>query len=95
MYGTVALGATGAAVTLASGPLYAQFGAASFWAMAGLCLLALPLTAGMRLSEVEKGSVTMYDAYPTPGVSAVCSEPSSRRVAPRLASGCSRPAHPC
>lgn len=33
---------------LAAGPLYAAAGGAGFWAMAGLCLLALPLTLGLR-----------------------------------------------
>ena len=47
-YATVAMGATMAAVTLVSGPLYEHLGAAAFWAMAGLCLLALPLARGIR-----------------------------------------------
>ena len=42
-YGIVAMGVTSAASTLASGPLYARFGAASFWLMAVLCALALPV----------------------------------------------------
>ncbi len=44
-YNTVAMGAAAAAVTLASGPLYATFGAGSFWFMAALCALALPAAA--------------------------------------------------
>ena len=47
-YATIAMGATYAVVTLASGPLYERFGAASFWLMAFMCLLALPLTRGIR-----------------------------------------------
>lgn len=47
-YGTVAMGATSAVVTLASGPLYGAFGAASFWAMAVMCAAALPLASGIR-----------------------------------------------
>ncbi len=47
-YSTVAMGATMAAVTLASGPLYEHLGAAAFWAMTGLCLLALPLARGIH-----------------------------------------------
>jgi PPP family 3-phenylpropionic acid transporter len=39
---------TTALLTLAAGALYARFGAAAFFAMAGLCALALPLTAGLR-----------------------------------------------
>ncbi len=48
-YGTVAMGATAAAVTLVSGPLYEQFGPAAFWAMAALCGAALPLASGIRM----------------------------------------------
>ena len=50
-YATVAMGATGAAVTLAAGPLYGHFGAASFWAMAAMCVLAIPAASGIRLSS--------------------------------------------
>ena len=48
LYGTVAMGAAGAAVTLASGPLYGRLGAGAFWFMAGLCALALPTSAWLR-----------------------------------------------
>ena len=48
VYGTVAMGVAGATVTLASGPLYARLGAGSFWFMAGLCALALPVSAWLR-----------------------------------------------
>jgi PPP family 3-phenylpropionic acid transporter len=47
-YGTVAMGATTVLVTLASGPMYAQFGAKSYWVMAGMCALALPVASGLR-----------------------------------------------
>lgn len=47
LYGTVGIGAATALLTLASGPLYAQFGAQGFWAMAGLCAIALPLARGL------------------------------------------------
>ncbi len=56
-YATVALGAASAAFTLASGPLYAHLGAGAFWAMAALCLLALPLARGIRLPGPEYGAV--------------------------------------
>jgi PPP family 3-phenylpropionic acid transporter len=46
-YATVAFGATSAVVTLASGPLYGNFGAAAFWAMAAMCALALPVARGI------------------------------------------------
>ncbi len=47
-YATVAVGAASAAITLASGPLYAHLGAGAFWGMAALCLLALALARGIR-----------------------------------------------
>ncbi len=50
-YGTVALGATSAAVTLASGPLYDRLGPAAFWAMAALCAAAVPLARGLRVPK--------------------------------------------
>ena len=56
-YGTVALGATSAAVTLAAGPLYGHFGAAAFWAMAAMCAIALPLARGVRESAAPACSV--------------------------------------
>ena len=43
-YGTVAMGAASAVVSLLSGPLYGAVGAGGFWAMAMLCAGALPLT---------------------------------------------------
>lgn len=48
LYGSVGLGLAGATVTLASGGLYARFGAQAFWAMAVLSLAALPLAPGLR-----------------------------------------------
>ena len=50
-YATVAMGASYAAVTLATGPLYQRFGASSFWAMASLCLLAVPLAWRLRVPD--------------------------------------------
>ena len=47
-YATVAMGAMSTLVTLASGPLYGRYGAASFWSMAALCGLALPVAIGIR-----------------------------------------------
>jgi MFS transporter, PPP family, 3-phenylpropionic acid transporter len=48
IYGTLFLAT--ALLTLASGLLYERMGGAAFLVMAGLCLLALPLRAGLRLS---------------------------------------------
>ena len=47
-YATVAMGTTSTLVTLVSGTLYGRYGAASFWSMAALCALALPVAFGLR-----------------------------------------------
>ncbi|SEG79266.1 MFS transporter [Bosea lathyri] len=44
----LAAGTATALLTLAAGALYARFGAAAFFAMAALCVGALPLTLGLR-----------------------------------------------
>lgn len=48
IYGTVAIGAAYATLMLASGWLYAHFGAHSFWVMAALCAAALPIAGRLR-----------------------------------------------
>ena len=48
IYGNFALGIASAALTFASGRLYADFGIHAFWIMAGLCAAALPLAFGLR-----------------------------------------------
>jgi MFS transporter, PPP family, 3-phenylpropionic acid transporter len=48
LYGTVGIGIASALLTLASGVLYARFGAQGFWMMAALCAVALPLTLTLR-----------------------------------------------
>jgi PPP family 3-phenylpropionic acid transporter len=47
-YTTVATGAVAAAVTLMSGPLYGRFGAGAFWAMAAMCVIALPIASTLQ-----------------------------------------------
>ena len=47
-YGTVAMGAAGAVVSLISGPLYGWLGAGAFWGMAALCIGAIPLASIVR-----------------------------------------------
>jgi len=42
LYGTVAIGAASALLTLASGALYGAIGPQGFWVMAALCAAALP-----------------------------------------------------
>lgn len=53
-YTTVAVGATTAVLTLASGPLYQAFGARSFWVMALLCALALPPAVSLRPADATR-----------------------------------------
>jgi PPP family 3-phenylpropionic acid transporter len=48
LYGTVGIGAASTGLTLVSGVLYARGGAQGFWAMAALCVLAVPLTWPLR-----------------------------------------------
>jgi PPP family 3-phenylpropionic acid transporter len=51
LYGTVAVGATAALLTVASGAIYAHFGALGFWFMTALCLAAVPVAWGLRASN--------------------------------------------
>jgi MFS transporter, PPP family, 3-phenylpropionic acid transporter len=48
VYGTVGIGVPTALLTLASGPLYAHFGAHGFWIMAAFCAAALPIARMLR-----------------------------------------------
>ncbi len=48
VYGTLCVGGATALLTLASGPLYARWGAGGFWVMGALCAVALPLAFGLR-----------------------------------------------
>jgi MFS transporter, PPP family, 3-phenylpropionic acid transporter len=52
IYGTLCVGLATALLTLASGLLYERMGGSAFLVMAALCLLALPMGAGLRLSQV-------------------------------------------
>ncbi len=49
VYASLGPGVAGALLTLASGPLYARFGAGGFWAMALLCVLAIPAALTLRI----------------------------------------------
>lgn len=49
VYGTVAVGAMSALLTLLSGQLYGSYGAGAFWVMAALCAAAIPLALGLRV----------------------------------------------
>ena len=55
IYGTVAIGAMSALLTLASGTLYGRFGAGGFWAMAALCLCAMPFIVQVGVLPSERG----------------------------------------
>jgi PPP family 3-phenylpropionic acid transporter len=48
LYAALGVGVSGALVTIASGALYGGFGAAAFWAMALLCLAALPSARALQ-----------------------------------------------
>ncbi len=48
-YGTLCLGLASAAITMASGWLWAAWGVRTFWAMSALCLLAVPFAVTLRL----------------------------------------------
>jgi PPP family 3-phenylpropionic acid transporter len=50
-YGTVAVGVASALLSLGSGALYARLGADSFWVMAGLCAVAMPVAWGLRAAD--------------------------------------------
>ncbi len=52
-YATVATGAVYALVTLGTGPLYDRLGAHAFWAMALMCLAALPLARSLRVPRLQ------------------------------------------
>jgi MFS transporter, PPP family, 3-phenylpropionic acid transporter len=53
IYGTLCIGLATALLTLASGALYERMGGLAFFVMAALCLLALPMCAGLRQSQVQ------------------------------------------
>lgn len=48
VYASLGTGLVAAALTLASGPLYARFGAGGFWVMALLCAAAVPAALRLR-----------------------------------------------
>ena len=66
MYAFGAAAAT-AVLSLASGTLYARFGAQGFLAMALLCVVALPLTAGLRDRTEDAGVSSERVGSRTPG----------------------------
>ncbi len=60
LYGTLGLGLASAALTLASGTLFARFGAGAFWVMAGLCATAIPLALTLRVpGDDPSGTATL------------------------------------
>jgi hypothetical protein len=57
IYGTVAVGAMAAILTLVSGPLYGALGPRAFWVMALLCAAALPIAFAMRRISIDGSGV--------------------------------------
>jgi PPP family 3-phenylpropionic acid transporter len=57
LYGLVGVGGATALLTVLSGWLYARFGAGGFWAMALLCLTALPAIWMLRRSLATSRAV--------------------------------------
>ena len=53
IYGTVAVGAMSAILSLVSGPLYGALGPRAFWVMALLCAAALPIAFAMRRISIN------------------------------------------
>jgi MFS transporter, PPP family, 3-phenylpropionic acid transporter len=61
IYGTLSVGLVIALLTGASGLLYARVGGLAFLFMAALCLLALPVCAGLRAPSEEPGALRAQD----------------------------------
>lgn len=59
LYGTLGLGLASVALTLASGSLYARFGAGAFWAMAALSATAIPLALTLQVPDDASGTATL------------------------------------
>jgi PPP family 3-phenylpropionic acid transporter len=72
VYASLGPGLAAALLTLASGPLYARFGAGGFWAMALLCAAAVPAALTLRVgttpSEAEEKVEPGSRAEPGSGV---------------------------
>jgi PPP family 3-phenylpropionic acid transporter len=56
LHASLGTGLAVAALTLISGPLYARFGAGGFWAMALLCVAAVPTALGLRVEAIPLGA---------------------------------------
>ena len=61
-YATIAMGATAAVVTLASGRLYEHYGASAFWEMAALCVIAVPIARGFPGRDKITGGTDVADS---------------------------------
>jgi PPP family 3-phenylpropionic acid transporter len=61
IYGTLCVGLVIALLTGVSGLLYARVGGLAFLFMAALCLLALPVCAGLRAPSEEQGALRGQD----------------------------------
>jgi PPP family 3-phenylpropionic acid transporter len=54
VYGLVGVGGATAVLTVLSGWLFAHFGPSGFWAMALLCILALPVVGSLRSLQSDE-----------------------------------------
>jgi MFS transporter, PPP family, 3-phenylpropionic acid transporter len=61
IYGTLCVGLVIALLTGVSGLLYARVGGLAFLFMSALCLLALPVCAGLRAPSEESGALRGQD----------------------------------
>jgi len=59
-------GLAGALLTLAAGPLYGAFGAGGFWAMAGLCAIALPTALTLAARDADREGMRTRPAPASP-----------------------------
>jgi MFS transporter, PPP family, 3-phenylpropionic acid transporter len=64
IYGTVAVGAVSAILTLVSGPLYGALGPRAFWFMALLCAAALPIAFAMRRISINPSGSNPISSTP-------------------------------
>jgi PPP family 3-phenylpropionic acid transporter len=54
VYGLVGVGGATAVLTVLSGWLFGHFGPSGFWAMALLCILALPVVGSLRALQSDE-----------------------------------------
>ncbi|KQP06904.1 MFS transporter [Methylobacterium sp. Leaf93] len=60
LYGSLGLGLSSALFTLASGPLFAAYGASGFWVMSGVSLAALPVAVLLARGEQSRSGERVH-----------------------------------